>query len=437
MGPQALKELVRAAGVLELQTEEKLDRAAVRRSFRRAVRTSHPDKSGGSVEVFNEVMWAYLTLNRYFDNKEHNGEATDAKGSTFHQPLSVVDMLYSEQDGAYFFQCRCGDVVEVATVALALEGVPGDAVAGAGPPELAQTAAAGVAGGGPEALQQRVGPEQALAGKLALLLGSRGRPDGEALEAAGVRDEGLDGVGADLAGGLVLANETVGSLGADALQSAAVVAPTQNAKINELVVSETEQFEHLWELDLEDLLVARRQVLQQRAAAEDEGVGVLSADGVGETLLHEVGALGLGLFLCLDHGHAHQTEQLFRALVLRLGDVDGAPDELANGLLVVLLLGLLQRALGLLPQLLALREGLLLRLGGGGVEHENGFYACLEEPDAPVHQPCDVGGGLALGVGERGEVAAFADGDGELIERGRGINAHRGAGHALERHLGQ
>ncbi|CDR96159.1 Chaperone J-domain superfamily protein, putative [Babesia bigemina] len=120
MGPDALRELARAARVLKLDTTKKIERDDVRCSFLQAVRESHPDKGAGSVNEFNEVMSAYNKLNRYFDERDEQAAYREQHQSSFGQPVYDHDMVFSEQENAYFFQCRCGELVEVSTIAIAL-----------------------------------------------------------------------------------------------------------------------------------------------------------------------------------------------------------------------------------------------------------------------------------------------------------------------------
>ncbi|GFE52666.1 DNAJ homolog subfamily C member 24, putative [Babesia ovis] len=120
MDPSVLRDLVKAATVLKLNNKPSIDRQDVRRSYRQAVKEVHPDKSGGSADAFNEVKWAYVILERYFDHVHDSANAGRPQGHAFHQPLNRDDLLFSEGDGAYFHQCRCGDLVEIATVVIAL-----------------------------------------------------------------------------------------------------------------------------------------------------------------------------------------------------------------------------------------------------------------------------------------------------------------------------
>jgi len=90
------------------------------------------------------------------------------------------------------------------------------------------------------------------------------------------------------------------------------------------------------------------EVAEEDRGAKGERVHVLRAGGKDLARSAQGSALGLGLGGRFDHGDAHEAEQLLAVLVVLGGDVDGAFLQLAHGLLVAGLGGLVETLLGLL-----------------------------------------------------------------------------------------
>ncbi|KAK1938356.1 hypothetical protein X943_000537 [Babesia divergens] len=121
MAPPDLNDILTAVEVLQLGALDRIQLADVRRSFCQAVKRGHPDKAGGSVSSFNQVMQAYNTLRQYFKRRDDERKADETSPRAFRQPLVRRDMVFSEDDSAYYSQCRCGDIIEVPTAAIALD----------------------------------------------------------------------------------------------------------------------------------------------------------------------------------------------------------------------------------------------------------------------------------------------------------------------------
>lgn len=116
-----LMELVKAAKTLKLASLTKIRITDVKRSFHQEVKVTHPDKVGGSFEAFNSVMHAYKTLLRYFEAKGSDTCNAKTDNRTFSQQILKSDMMFVESDLTYFYQCRCGELMEIPSVAISLD----------------------------------------------------------------------------------------------------------------------------------------------------------------------------------------------------------------------------------------------------------------------------------------------------------------------------
>ncbi|KAK1441711.1 hypothetical protein BgAZ_500430 [Babesia gibsoni] len=120
MATPYIRELCLSAEILQLQGIKEITREDVRRSFLQSVKVMHPDKRGGSFNAFDDLMRAYHTLLRYFDTKDAERKQGKQPSGVFKQNVFKSQTVYCESDSAYFLECRCGELCEFPSIALAL-----------------------------------------------------------------------------------------------------------------------------------------------------------------------------------------------------------------------------------------------------------------------------------------------------------------------------
>eukprot|EP00754_Rhynchopus_humris_P044141 Rhum_TRINITY_DN3856_c0_g1::Rhum_TRINITY_DN3856_c0_g1_i1::g.12220::m.12220 len=175
----------------------------------------------------------------------------------------------------------------------------------------------------------------------------------------------------------------------DAGNASTVVAPQQNAHVDELILRHVQRLEHRLQVEFEDRLLLRlrvRQVAQQNLRPKRQGVHVLRAHGPRLAGPHNLRALRLCLRLRVNHGKPHQPQQLLALFRLLLRHAHRPLAHLLNGLCVALLLRPLQLRACRLGLRLTLFQLFALHLGWRAVEHVHRFHALAEHAQRAAPQ---------------------------------------------------